>query len=75
MSMTQCIGSANVIVDQLKQLEEHKVGKVLITVEGTIVGNGLILDYGITTHMFAERIYFRSLKFKKPSIRVENSRY
>jgi len=71
----QYSGSANVIVDQLKQLEEHKVSKVLMAVEGAIVGDGLILDCGTTIYMFAERVYFKSLKSKKSGIRVEDSKY
>jgi len=63
------------VVDQLQQLEEYKVGKVLMVVEKIIVGDSLILDCSVTTHMFAEKVYFKSLKFKKSGVRVEDSRY
>ena len=54
------------MVNQLKQLGECKVGKVLIAVERAIVDNSLILDCSATTYMFAEKVYFKLLKPKKP---------
>jgi len=63
------------VVDQLQQLGEHEVSKILIAAEEAIVGDGLILDCSATTHMFAEKVYFKSLKSKKPGVRVEDSGY
>ena len=47
-------------------MEECKVDKVLMVVQEAIVDNGLILNYSATMHMFTEKIYLKSLKFKKP---------
>lgn len=55
------------MVDQLKQLGECEVGKVLTVVEETIADNSLILDYGTTIYIFTKKVYFKSLKSEEPS--------
>ena len=48
------------MVDQLKQLGECEVGKVLTVVEEAIADDSLILDYGTTTYIYSPRRFISS---------------
>ena len=64
---SQAKNLANIAIDSLNSLEEHKVKKLLMVVKENLISEGLTLDCGTILHIFADRGFF--FKFKPKNTR------